>query len=85
LRRGQNDGPGTVAWRTRMASEALYRERAKHECVNAHLRNCGVVRLLVRGQEKVRAVLLWFAMANNLLGASALRSAAAKPVAAPSG
>ena len=57
----KSDGPGTLAWRTRMASEAgklVYRERSKHECVNAHLRNCGVVRLLVRGKQKVRAVLL---------------------------
>jgi len=84
----KNDGPGTAVWRTRMASEAgkaVYRERAKHECVNAHLRNCGVVRLLVRGPEKVRAVLLWFAVAHNLRRAMALRSAAAAPVAAVSG
>jgi transposase len=84
----KGDGAGTVAWRERMASEAgkaVYRERAKHECVNAHLRNCGVVRLLVRGKEKVRAVLLWFAVAHNLLRALALRSAAAKPVAAAGG
>lgn len=82
------DGPGTAAWRTRMASEAgqaVYRERAKHECVNAHLRNCGVVRLSVRGQTKVRAVLLWFAVAHNLLRGLALRSAAAQPLAAVSG
>jgi transposase len=84
----KNDGPGTAVWRQRMASEAgkaVYRERAKHECVNAHLRNCGVVRLLVRGPEKVRAVLLWFAVAHNLRRALTLRSVAAEPVAAASG
>ena len=83
----KSDGPGTAAWRERMASEAgkaVYRERAKHECINAHLRNCGVVRLLVRGRQKVRAVLLWFAVAHNLLRALALRSAAAQASAAAS-
>jgi transposase len=80
----QSDGPGTAAWRTRMASEAgkaVYRERSKHECINAHLRNCSVVRLLVRGKQKVRAVLLWFAVAHNLLRAVALRGAAAQAAA----
>ena len=83
----ENDGPGTAAWRKRMASEAgkaVYRERGMHECINAHLRNCGVVRLLVRGRQKVRAVLLWFAIAHNLLRALALRSAAAQASAAAS-
>ena len=67
------------------AGKAVYRERGMHECVNAHLRNCGVVRLLVRGQEKVRAVLLWFAVAHNLMRGLALRNAAAQPMAAASG
>jgi transposase len=80
----QSDGPGTAAWRTRMASEAgkaVYRERSKHECINAHLRNCSGVRLQVRGKQKVRAVLLWFAVAHNLLRALALRGAAAQAAA----
>ena len=80
----KNDGPGVAAWRTRMASDtgkAVYRERAKHECINAHLRNCGVVRLLVRGTEKVRAVLLWFAVAHNLQRALVLRGTAAQVAA----
>jgi len=82
------DGPGTAAWRERMRSEAgkaIYRERGMHECVNAHLRNRGVVRLLVRGREKVRAVLLWFAVAHNLRRGLALRSAAAEALAAACG
>ncbi|HEX5326759.1 MAG TPA: IS1182 family transposase [Acetobacteraceae bacterium] len=80
----QSDGPGTLAWRKRMSSEAgklVYRQRSKHECVNAHLRNCGVVRLLVRGKQKVRAVLLWYAVAHNLLRALALRAAPADAAA----
>ena len=80
----EEDGPGTAAWRKRMASDegkAIYRERAKHECINAHLRNRGGQRLLVRGRQKVRAVLLWFAVAHNLLRAAALRGAAAQAAA----
>ena len=81
----KDDGPGTAAWRQRMASEegkAIYRERVKHECINADLRNRGGQRLLVRGREKVRAVLLWFAVAHNLLRGVALRRAAAHAMAA---
>jgi transposase len=80
----KEDGPGTAAWRERMSSDdgkAIYRERAKHECINADLRNRGGQRLLVRGREKVRAVLLWFAVAHNLLRALALRGAAAQAAA----
>jgi transposase len=79
-----DDGPGTAAWRQRMASDegkAIYRDRAKHECINAHLRNRGGQRLLVRGRAKVRAVLLWFAVSHNLLRALALRAVAAKAAA----
>ncbi len=49
--------PGASGWASE-AGKAVYRERGMHECINAHLRNCGVVRLLVRGRQKrVRAVL----------------------------
>jgi hypothetical protein len=81
----EDDGPGTAAWRQRMSSEkgkAVYRSRAKAECVNADLRNRGFQRLLLRGREKVRAVLLWFAVAHNLMRAVALRRAAAQAAAA---
>ncbi len=80
----EEDGPGTKAWRERMSSEegkAVYRERAKHECINAHLRHRSGYRLLVRGREKVRTVLLWFAVAHNLLRAAAMRGAAAQAAA----
>jgi transposase len=79
-----DDGPGTKAWRKRMSSEegkAVYRQRAKAECVNADLRNRGVQRLMLRGRDKVRAVLLWFAVAHNLIRAVALRAAAARAAA----
>jgi transposase len=81
----EEDGPGVAACRQRMASDdgkAIYRDRCKAECINADLRNRGLQRLLVRGREKVRAVLLWFALAHNLLRTVALRQAAAAAAAA---
>ncbi|HEV1999478.1 MAG TPA: IS1182 family transposase [Xanthobacteraceae bacterium] len=78
------DGPGIADWRQRMASEAgktMYRERSKAECVNAWGRRMGLGRLLVRGKRKAGAVLLWFALAYNMLRAFALRRAAAEAAA----
>ena len=63
-RRG--DGPGVLAWRARMASEAgkaRYKPRSICECIHA------------RGIEKVRAVVLWYALTNNILQGNRLRSA----------
>ena len=74
------DGPGMIDWRQRMASEAgkeLYKERPKIECTNAWARRMGLSQLLVRGKRKVRAVLLWFALAHNMLRAIVLRRNAA--------
>ena len=75
----RDDGPGVAAWRHRMASDegkAFYKQRAKAECPNAWARRMGLTRLLVRGQHKARAVLLWFALAHNMLRAFTLRQAA---------
>jgi transposase len=70
------------AWRRRMATEdakGIYRERAAtSECVNALARNRGLRQLVVRGLEKARAVLLWFALAHNLMRAAGLRAARAR-------
>ena len=77
-RRG--DPPAVAAWRVRMgtpAAKQLYRERASSaECVNAIARNRGLRAFGVRGLAKVRAVLVWFALAHNLLRAITLRAAA---------
>jgi hypothetical protein len=66
----QDDPPAIAAWRRRMgtdAAKAIYRERAATaECVNAQARNRGLIRLLVRGADKVKAVLLWHALAHNM-------------------
>jgi transposase len=66
------DGPGVLAWRSRMASEAgkaQYRRRAICECIHARWRNWNLIRLNVRGEVKVTAVMLWHALANNILQA----------------
>ena len=80
-----DDHPAVAAWRLRMGTpeaKAIYRERAATaELVNAQARNRGLRLLRVRGLAKVRAVLLWFALAHNLLRAVALRRAAAIAVA----
>jgi hypothetical protein len=69
-----------AAWRQRMgtaAAKTIYKERAATaECVNALARNRGLRQFLVRGLAKAKAVLLWFALAHNLMRAMALRRAA---------
>lgn len=78
------DPPTVAQWRQRMATDeakAIYRQRAATaECVNALARNRGLQRFLVRGLEKVKAVVLWFALAHNLMRAVALRAAGAQAV-----
>jgi transposase len=75
-----NDSPAIANWRQRMGTaqaKAIYKERAATaECVNAQARNRGLRQFLVRGVEKVRAVLLWHALAHNLMRA-------ARPMAQP--
>jgi transposase len=67
----EGDGPGVAAWRQRMGSEAakaVYKERAATaECVNAQCRNRGLLRFLVCGLEKAKAVGLWHALAHNMV------------------
>lgn len=71
--------PAEIAvWRRRMGTETakeIYKDRAATvECVNAHIRNRGLQRFLVRGREKSRAVLFLHALAHNLMRAAVLRS-----------
>jgi len=68
----ETDSPEIAAWRTRMATEeaqTIYKERAStSETVNADLRTYrGLGPFLVRGLRKVRCVVLWSALAYNLL------------------
>ena len=75
-----DDSPAVAEWRQRMATDeakAIYRERAATaECVNALARNRGLQRFLVRGLRKVKAVVLLYALAHNLMRAVTLRAAA---------
>lgn len=71
------DSAAVAAWRKRMKTDeakAIYKERASTaECVNAQTRNRGLLRLLVRGLRKVKAVALWQAIAHNVLRGVRLR------------
>src|SRR5262249_45191589 len=75
------DSPAVAAWRARMATAAakgVYKERAAAAaCGNAQGRDGGLVRLLVRGAEKVRAIALWYAIAHNVICGVRLRARAA--------
>ena len=79
------DSPAVAAWRQRMGTEeakVIYKERAATaECVNAIARNRGLQQFRVRGLQKVKAVLLWFALAHNILRGAALRLKAAATAA----
>jgi transposase len=70
------DSEQVAEWRQRMATEEakeIYKERAATaECVNAQARNRGLIRLLVRGLEKVKAIALWFAIVHNMARGFAL-------------
>jgi hypothetical protein len=76
------DDSQTIAeWRVRMGTpeaKEIYKNRASTaECVNAISRNRGLRQFLVRGVRKVRAVVMWFAIAHNLMRAVSLRAEAA--------
>jgi transposase len=64
------DSEAILEWRARMetdqAKEAYKRRGATSECVNAHLRNQGLLRFLVRGTKKALAVALMHAIASNM-------------------
>jgi len=74
----RGDGPGVLDWRARMASDAgkaQYKLRSICECIHARWRNWDLRQLPVRGFEKVRAVMLWYALINNILQGHRLASA----------
>jgi transposase len=65
-----NDSPAVKEWRARMETEeanTIYKHRgATAELVNAQFRNHGLLRLLVRGIEKVLAVTFLHAITHNM-------------------
>ena len=73
------DSPHLAQWRACMASaegQALYRQRgATVECANAQLRRRGLYQFNVRGLAKAHAVLLWHALAHNLMRMASLKMA----------
>jgi transposase len=73
------DSEVIAAWRKRMKSDEakeVYKDRASTaECVNAQARNRGLIRLLVRGGLKVKAIALWYAIAHNVRRGISLRAA----------
>jgi transposase len=75
------DSAAVAQWRQRMGTEeakTIYKDRASTaECVNALARRRGLVQFVVRGLAKVRAVVLWHALAHNVLRMAALRAAVA--------
>ena len=66
-----DDPPAVAAWRSRMGTESAkrrYRDRASTaEWTNALARNRGLIRFLVRGLKKAKAVALWFVLSHNLM------------------
>ncbi len=74
-----SDTPAQAQWRSFMASDfakALYiRRGATVECANAQLRRRGLARFNVCGLIKARAVLLWHALAHNLMRMRSLKIA----------
>jgi transposase len=72
----KTDGPGVRAWRERMASQEgqdRYKRRGIGECVHARWRNWNLDRVTVRGAIKVKKVMLWHGLANNILQGHRLR------------
>ena len=70
--RNPKDSPGVAAWRQRMCSpqgRAIYKQRAAiSETVNADLKTFrGLSAFYVRGLAKCRCVVLWSALAYNLM------------------
>lgn len=74
----KDDTPKVAEWRQRMATaeaKEIYKDRASTaECVNAHARNRGLYQFRVRGLVKVKAVVLLYALAHNLMRTVTLRA-----------
>ena len=72
------DSEAVAAWRIRMGTaeaKEIYKDRAATaECVNAIARNRGLYAVRVRGLVKVKAVVLWYVLAQNLMRVAALRA-----------
>jgi len=56
------------------AGKAQYKPRSICECIHARWRNWGLRQLAVRGMDKVRSVVLLYALTNNILQGHRLAS-----------
>ena len=56
--------PGAPGWRAKQARRS-YKRRSICECIHARWRNWDLPAMTVRGIDKVKAVMLWYALANN--------------------
>lgn len=77
------DPPGVAQWRRRMVDDAAagarswMRRRGEAERIHANFRNRGLHQFNVRGHSKARAVLLFQALAHNIMTALRLTAAPA--------
>jgi len=74
----KGDKPKVAEWRQRMGTpeaKEKYKQRSKCEWTNAMCRLRNMWQFTVRGLAKVKAVVLWYALAHNLLRGVALRAA----------
>jgi transposase len=81
----RGEGPGVIAWRERMSTQAaydFYAQRIKAERPHAQMRNRGFRQLLVRGTQKALAVGLGHVTAYNFLQMRFLQDRAARAGAA---
>jgi transposase len=66
-----SDSEAIRQWRARMGSDTgqqIYKQRgATIETINARMRRSGLTQLTVRGLRKIRCVVLWAALAYNLM------------------
>jgi hypothetical protein len=70
------DSAAIAQWRIRTEeAKEISRERgATIECVNAQSRNRGLWRWVVRGVAQVKSVILWMAVAQNVVCGARLRA-----------
>ncbi len=78
--RRKGDSDEVAAWRERMgtkSAQTIYKQRsATAEFPNAGCRNRGLIRFVVRGLQKTKAVSLWHALAHNFQRTLSLGAAA---------
>jgi len=80
----RGDSPEVAQWRQRMGTaeaQEKYKQRGKCEWSNAQCRNRGLYQFVVRGLQKVKAVVLWYVLVHNLFRGVALRAEWAKAAA----